>query len=212
MKRTAPADLSRRRALQAMCALPLSLLGGCAAIPPLLPPLAETHPMHDPKLEHDGSRDFDFLAGPWLIDNRRLLKRLQDNHEWESFDATMHNQALPGGIGNYDDFIAEQWRPGFVGMSLRLFNPQTRLWSIYWLDNKTAGLNGAGTLLPPVVGKFEHGIGVFECDDELDDKPIRVRYTWSDITPDSACWEQAMSPDQGKTWEMNWHMRMRKVV
>ncbi len=163
-------------------------------------------------LRRDGIHDFDFLLGHWHVENRRLRKRLQDNHEWETFDAIQHNQALPAGIGNYDDFVADNWRPGFVGMSLRLFNPQTGLWSIYWLDNQSAGLNASGSLLPPVVGRFENGLGVFECEDELDGKPIRVRYTWSDIRPDSARWEQAMSPDQGKTWEMNWRMLFQRAT
>ncbi len=162
-------------------------------------------------MNNDGIRDFDFLLGRWRVDNRRLRKRLQNNDEWETFDATQHNQALPGGIGNFDDFIADSWRPGFVGMSLRLFNPQTKLWSIYWLDNNTAGLDTSGLLLPPVVGKFDQGVGVFECDDELDGKPIRLRYTWSDISPDSARWEQAMSPDGGATWEMNWRMLFQRI-
>ncbi|WGG53216.1 hypothetical protein [Rugamonas sp. DEMB1] len=162
-------------------------------------------------MKSDGIRDFDFLLGRWRVDNRRLRKRLQNNDEWETFDATQHNQALPGGIGNFDDFIADSWRPGFVGMSLRLFNPQTRLWSIYWLDNNTAGLDTSGLLLPPVVGKFDKGVGVFECDDQLDGKPIRLRYTWSDIAPDSARWEQAMSLDGGATWEMNWRMLLQRI-
>ncbi|SFM26042.1 hypothetical protein [Rugamonas rubra] len=163
-------------------------------------------------MNNDGIRDFDFLLGRWRVENRRLRKRLQNNDEWETFDATQHNQALPGGIGNFDDFIADSWRPGFVGMSLRLFNPQTKLWSIYWLDNNTAGLDPSGLLLPPVVGKFDQGVGVFECDDELDGKPIRLRYTWSDIAPGSARWEQAMSPDGGATWEMNWRMLFHRIA
>jgi hypothetical protein len=162
-------------------------------------------------MKHDAIHDFDFLRGHWLVDNRRLVQRLHHSDDWETFGATQRNQALPGGIGNFDDFLAESWRPGFVGMSLRLFNPQTKLWSIYWLDNQTGGLNKSGVLLPPVVGKFDNGIGVFECDDELDGKPIRVRYTWSDIKPDSARWEQAMSPDHGQTWEVNWRMLFQRA-
>ncbi len=158
-----------------------------------------------------GIRDFDFLIGRWQVKNRRLRQRLQNKQEWECFDATQCNQALPGGIGNFDDFIAECWRPDFVGMSLRLFNPQTQLWSIYWLDNLTAGLDTAGSLLPPVVGRFENGMGVFECEDMLEGRPIRVRYSWSDITPDSARWEQAMSDDGGATWEMNWQMLLNRI-
>jgi hypothetical protein len=41
--------------------------------------------------------------------------------------------------------------------------------------------------------------------------PVRVRYRWSHITPTSARWEQAFSPDAGKTWETNWMMEFRRV-
>ncbi|HEX9172106.1 MAG TPA: hypothetical protein VF861_05540 [Telluria sp.] len=156
--------------------------------------------------------DFDFLRGRWQVANHRLKKRLQNNDEWEAFDAHASNQALPAGIGNYDDFLVGSWRPGYVGLSLRLFNPQTGNWSIYWLDNQTGGLDANGLLLNPVVGRFENGIGIFEGDDVLDGRPIRVRYTWCDIGPDSARWEQAMSGDGGQHWEMNWRMVFRRMA
>lgn len=167
--------------------------------------------MRDNKIAASGSDDFNFLRGHWRVQNRRLVKRLQGCNEWESFCAIQHNQALPGNIGNFDDFVADSWRPGFVGLSLRLFNPQTQLWSIYWLDNQTAGLDRAGQLLAPVVGQFDDGIGVFEGDDVLDGRAIRVRYTWSAITGESARWEQAMSADGGQCWEMNWCMVFQRI-
>ena len=149
---------------------------------------------------------FDFLLGQWHVSNRRLKTRLQGDMEWEAFRATSFNQSLPAGIGNTDDFIPVGWRDGYIGMTLRIFNPQTSLWSIYWLDNETGGLHPSGMLRNPVVGKFQDGIGLFEGDDELDGKPIRVRYTWSHIAPRSARWEQSMSGDAGLTWELNWQM------
>lgn len=156
---------------------------------------------------HDGNRHaFDFLLGDRRVINRRLTRRLQGCDEWEVFEAWQTNLALPGGIGNYDDFVADAWRPGYVGLSLRLFNPQTGLWSIHWLDNGTGGLDRSGRMLPPVVGKFENGIGIFEGDDEMDGKPIRVRYTWSGVHTERPRWGQAMSADGGVTWEMNWSM------
>jgi hypothetical protein len=97
-------------------------------------------------------------------------------------------------------------------MSLRIFNPETKLWSIYWLDNKTGGMDKTGSLQAPVVGKFIKGVGIFEGDDMWDDTPIRVRYKWSVLSADSATWEQSLSADGGKTWETNWiahHSRVR---
>jgi hypothetical protein len=99
----------------------------------------------------DGSHDFDFQTGHWRIRNHRLKERLQGCTEWETFEATQETRLLPGGLGNVDTFLTEHW-PGFAGMSLRLYNPSTRKWSIYWVSNRM------GALEPPVVGSFENGI------------------------------------------------------
>lgn len=56
-------------------------------------------------------------------------------------------------------------------MSLRLYNPRTRQWSIYRATNQT------GVLYPPVVGVFADGGGVFEGRDEEGGRPVRVRFT-----------------------------------
>lgn len=40
-------------------------------------------------------------------------------------------------------------------MTVRLFNPKTKLWSIYWADSNE------GKLDPPVLGSFEKNVGHF---------------------------------------------------
>jgi hypothetical protein len=117
------------------------------------------------------NHDFDFLFGSWTIQNSFLKKRLHGCTEWETFTATGTANPILGGLGNLDDFIAPDWRPNFIGMSLRLFNLETQQWSIYWMSNAT------GDLEPPVIGGFKDSIGVFEGLDTLDGKPIRVRFT-----------------------------------
>jgi threonine/homoserine/homoserine lactone efflux protein len=164
-------------------------------------------PTFTPGPHEQGRGDFDFFVGNWRAENRRLVRPLDDNSPWETFSGTVHMEKLPGGLGNIDTFLAPGWRPNWMGMTLRLYNPQTGLWSLYWLSSRDAGLDSAtGALTPPVVGKFENGVGIFEGDDVINGKPLRVRYTWYDITPNQAKWQQAFSFDGGKTWKPNWFM------
>jgi hypothetical protein len=83
---------------------------------------------------------------------------------------------------------------------LRAYDPKTGQWAIWWLDGRTP----MAMLDPPMLGRFANGVGTFYNDDSLRGKPVRVRFIWSMITRDSTHWEQAYSPDGGKTWETNW--------
>ena len=148
--------------------------------------------------ETSSARDFDFWMGSWDVSCRRLQKRLAECDEWDDFTATARAWPLLNGLGNVDEFHTD-YKDGFAGMSLRLFEPASRTWSIYWADSRYSG-----PLEPPVVGAFSDGVGVFECDDAFNGKPIRVRYTWSRVTTGSPRWEQAFSTDGGVTWETNW--------
>lgn len=151
--------------------------------------------------------DFDFQMGSWHVDNRLLTNPFDDDPVWVTFSGTAHVHKMPGGFGNLDTFIALEWRPNWMGMTMRIFNPETGLWSLYWISPKTGGIDSAtGLLMPPVVGKFDNGVGVFEGDDVVAGRPVRVRYTWTDTTTDHPKWQQAYSQDGGKTWKPNWFM------
>lgn len=93
----------------------------------------------------------------------------------------------------------------YRAMSIRAFDAKTGQWSIWWLDARTLRID------PPVRGGFKDGVGIFLGDDTLDGRPIKVRFRWSQITPTSAHWEQALSPDDGATWETNWLMDLTRV-
>jgi hypothetical protein len=89
-------------------------------------------------------------------------------------------------------------------MTLRLFNPATRLWSIYWADSY------AGVLDPPVVGSFENTIGTFYTRDIYNNIPIIMKFVWDKTNIDHPVWSQAFSLDNGETWEWNWYMYMHR--
>jgi len=151
--------------------------------------------------------DFDFLAGEWRVHHRRLKERLADNHEWVEFDGTCAMRHLMDGWGNVDDNVLEMPGGAYRAIGLRAYDPKTAQWAIWWVD----GRNPFGELDPPVKGRFTDGVGNFYADTTLKGKPIRMRFTWSHITPTSAQWEQAFSPDGGKTWETNWHMDFERT-
>jgi hypothetical protein len=157
--------------------------------------------------------DFDFLVGTWSTKQRRLKQRLRHSDEWETFDATVTMHKLPGGTANFDTTTAPVWRPGWTGMTLRIFNMATNLWSIFWFTSDGGGLDAkTGQLEPPVVGRFDGDEGVFEGDDTFDGRPIRVRFVWTRLGADAARWQQSFSPDGGQTWEINWTMEFARVA
>ncbi|MEA2488850.1 MAG: hypothetical protein QOH21_642 [Acidobacteriota bacterium] len=155
--------------------------------------------------QHDGSGDFDFWMGRWDVRNERLKGRLCGATEWETFPAVCEARLLAGGLGNTDHFIAEDWRPGFVGLTVRLFDRAKQQWSIYWADN------AHGVFDPPVTGRFVDGVGTFDGVDQHEGTTVRVRFTWTHDTPTTARWQQAFSADDGATWETNWIMHMSRA-
>lgn len=144
--------------------------------------------------------DFDFLQGNWQVLNRKLKTRLNGCTEWLEFPATQEFWKVLQGMGNTDRFITVVDGKPFEGLTLRLFNPATRLWSIYWADSNVVALD------PPVLGSFQDNIGHFFTRDTFNGIPIIVRFKWDATNPAQPVWSQAFSNDQGQTWEWNWYM------
>jgi hypothetical protein len=153
----------------------------------------------------DGRRDFDFWIGSWKVHNRYLRERLKGSSDWVEFEATSVARPLLDGLGNQDEFRTDH-DGGFIGMSFRFFDPETRTWAIYWADSRRLG-----KLDPPVLGSFTGDIGRFEGADTLAGKPVLVRFDWSRVKTPSPLWEQSFSADGGKTWELNWVMEFTRA-
>jgi hypothetical protein len=158
--------------------------------------------------EHDGRHDFDFEIGTWRIHLKRLDRRLVGSTTWVEFDGTSVTRKVWGGRANLEEFEVDSPTGHIEGMTLRLYDPQTRQWSLYWATSKS------GAMGPPTIGEFKNGRGEF-----FDTEPsgpngrsILIRFVWSDITPNSAHFEQSFSDDGGKTWEVNWITDQTRVV
>ena len=147
------------------------------------------------------SGDFDFLLGAHTVRHKKLRHRLANSNEWVESEGTHTMEALLGGLGNIEQHHMDtpDGQP-VEGVAFRLFNPQTRLWSIYWADSRTVTLDN------PVVGSFQGGIGKFFGKDSFNGKPIWVQFVWDARDPAHPVWSQAFSADKGKSWEWNWYM------
>jgi len=157
------------------------------------------------QIENDGRNDFDFLIGSWKVHHRRLVERLKESVDWEEFEGDTVDRKILDGLGNMDENILHRNTGPLHAISLRLFDPGSREWSIYWSTNLT------GTMDVPMIGGFKDGRGEFYSQEVFEGRHIYNRFIWSKITANSAQWEQALSIDGGKTWETNWIMEFERL-
>jgi hypothetical protein len=153
-----------------------------------------------------GLHSFDFLLGEWNVHHRYL--RIQgDKREWMEVDGTCSNSNLMEGSVNVDECTIHAPAGTYRALALRSFDRKTEQWTIWWLD----GRYPSGPLDPALKGSFKNGIGTFYSEFVDKEKPMRMRFIWSQITSTSARWEQATSANDGKTWETNWIMQFERI-
>lgn len=163
----------------------------------------DRHPVRHP--HQAPARDFDFLFGHWRVRNRRLRARLAGCETWDAFEASVETQPLPGGLGNREHFRSD-WGGGYHGLAVRLFDPASGQWRIWWASDRSPVLE------TPVVGGFDGDVGCFYARIAHDGRPVLCRYRWTRVHAQNARWDQAYSVDDGHSWEPNWEMDFHRVA
>ena len=146
----------------------------------------------------DGQHDFDFEIGTWNTHLRRLLRPLTGSTTWVEYQGTTVVRKVWDGRANLVELQVDGPAGHLEALSLRLYNPEARQWSLNFSNSR------GGTLSPPSIGEFGNGRGEFFAQETLNGRAILVRFIISDITPTSVRFEQSFSADGGKTWEVNW--------
>ena len=149
----------------------------------------------------DGQHDFDFEIGTWKIHLSRLQDRLTGSKTWVKFDGTSVTRKVWDGRANLEEFETDSPTGHIEGLTLRVYNPQSLQWNIYCANSTDPAL---GEPIQPMVGEFKNGRGEFYDQELWKGRSVYVRFVWSEITPNSAHFEQSYSGDGGKTWEVNW--------
>lgn len=147
----------------------------------------------------DGSHDFDFEFGTWKAHVARRLRPLTGSTEWVEFDGVSIVRPVWGGKANLGELDVRGPGGAILGLSLRLYNPDTHEWKVSWSNSRD------GVLTAPMVGSFDgRGHGEFYNADILGDRRILARFIFSGTTGRRFRIEQAFSGDAGWTWETNW--------
>lgn len=149
--------------------------------------------------------DFDFIIGDWRVSHRRLNSRLTGCTEWTAFQGTSSTRKILGGLGNVEDNTLAFPDGEVRAAAFRSFDARTQAWAIWWLDGRVPH-----SLDAPVVGSFSGSVGTFFARDTLNGAPVTVRFIWRANPGGNPAWEQAFSPDEGKTWEINWVMEFER--
>ena len=147
--------------------------------------------------QRDHQHDFDPLLGSWKYHLKRRLRPLTGSNEWVEFEGTgVCRKLFDGAQIDQGEWNGPTGR--IVGLTLRVYNPQSHQWRLYW-DNQKVGI-----LDPPQVGEFKDGVGEFYAQDTINGKTILIRFHWTNLNTSTPHFEQSFSDDGGKTWEVNW--------
>jgi hypothetical protein len=148
--------------------------------------------------ERDGQNDFDWEIGTWKTQLKRLVKPLSGSTTWVEYEGTSVVTKVLDGRANLVELKVAGPAGRIEGLSLRLYNPSSRQWSLNFANITS------GTLTEPSIGEFKNGRGEFYNQDTFNGRSILVRFVISKINPESWRFEQAFSDNGGKTWEVNW--------
>jgi hypothetical protein len=158
---------------------------------------AQAQPASFPR---DGQRDFDWEVGTWATTVRVLRNPLSgEPPKWANYSGTSVIKPLLDRKWNFVELSVSGGSGKIEGGSLRLYNPQSRQWSLNFASLRN------GMLTAPVFGGFDgNGRGSFVGQDNLDGRAILVRFDISRPSSTEARFEQSYSADGGRTWEVNW--------
>jgi hypothetical protein len=153
----------------------------------------------------DPQRAFDWEHGSWTVRLSRLRSPLTGSDEWVAYEGTSVVRPVWDGLANLGELDVSGPDGRIVGLSLRLYDPDSQQWRIHWANRSD------GEVGEPMVGGFRDGRGEFYNYESFGGRVVLVRFIFSDMTERSFRFEQSFSDDHGRTWEPNWVAEFARV-
>ncbi|HET7142562.1 MAG TPA: hypothetical protein VFI68_00970 [Anaerolineales bacterium] len=132
--------------------------------------------------------EFDFWLGEWE------LTWGENNH------GTNRIERILNGAVVQENFVGD----GYKGMSVSVFSREDNRWHQTWVDT-------SGTYLD-FVGDFTDGRMILTRNGIVDEKPVKQRMIWYNITKDKLMWNWERSNDNGTEWQVIWKIQYKRKV
>lgn len=152
------------------------------------------------------SNDFDFLLGEWKVINSRLETWLSGSREWIEFESLHEERKLTTGLGTVALHQYTMDQVTYERSVIRSYDQKLDYWKIDRLDGRTS------LVMHPLQGTFWENKGSFISQGNLGARDVLVHVEWTNVCETYACWEQALSKDNGRSWETNWVMEFFKMT
>ena len=145
-----------------------------------------------------GQNDFDWEIGTWDTQLKRLREPLSGKADWIAYAGTSVIKPVMGQRANLVELDVRGAAGQIAGVSLRLYQPASGQWTLHFANLAN------GVMTDPMTGTFSEGLGTFYGQDTVNGRNVFVRFLVIPVKSDQWRFEQAYSPDGGKTWETNW--------
>lgn len=160
---------------------------------------ASRSPVPAPPPLHDGAHDFDPALGKFKFHLRYMVHPLTSTPDWTDMNGIGACYGVWNGRAQLDTVELDSSSGGHIeGLTLRLYDRDSRQWRLYWANSRV------GRLDPPQIGNFRDGRGDFYTTDTINARTTLIRFDWTQMRSGSPHFEQAFSPNGGKSWEVNW--------
>jgi len=131
---------------------------------------------------------FDFWLGKWDLTwagpNGAIEKGT--NHIHTILDGKVIQE-------NFEALTGSQ--KGFKGISISVYNPNSKAWRQTWMDNQSTNIN--------LIGKADRDKKIFQTGEvEINGVKTTSRMAFYNITADSFVWDWEQSNDSGTSWNL----------
>jgi ketosteroid isomerase-like protein len=146
------------------------------------------------------AKQFDFWLGTWDLEwnDAKGNRRTGTNVITKTLGGCVVEENFNGGSGGGG-------QPAYLGKSHSMFDRRSGKWKQTWVDSGGDYLDFTGEFTGGKMTlwrEFTNPAG----------KLVKQRMTFSEIKADSLDWKWEASTDEGKTWQLNWHIKYKRRV